>query len=75
MASMIRGEMSETVLVACRECRRAFPAGLQVDRCTLEALVVDERYRCPHCGAESRYVKADHYFELRLDPEGLIDGI
>jgi hypothetical protein len=46
-----------------------FAAGLQVDRATLEAMVVTNRYRCPRCGAESEYVKADHLPVLDQDQQ------
>lgn len=50
----------ETLMVRCRECSASFRAGLQVDRASLEAMVVANSYRCPNCGRESVYVKADH---------------
>lgn len=56
--------MAETLMVRCQRCRRAFPAPLQVDRATLEALVITEEYECPHCGATNTYVKADHFHRL-----------
>lgn len=58
--------MPETVMVACRGCRRWFATPLQVDRATLEAMVLTTLYRCPHCGDESTYVKADHVHRLIL---------
>ena len=51
---------AETLMVRCPECSALFRAGLQVDRASLEAMVVANPYRCPNCGRESVYVKADH---------------
>ena len=56
--------MNETVMVRCKKCAREFPAPLQVDRATLESLVLNERYECHHCGQAAIYVKADHYHVL-----------
>jgi DNA-directed RNA polymerase subunit RPC12/RpoP len=56
--------MSETLMVTCPTCRRAFAPPLQVDRTTLEALVLDEVYRCPYCRTDSSYRKADHFHRL-----------
>jgi hypothetical protein len=54
------GSGGETLMVRCRGCSALFPAGLQIDRASLEAMVVTSNYRCPHCGFEAAYVKADH---------------
>jgi C4-type Zn-finger protein len=51
---------AETLMVRCPQCSASFRAGLQVDRASLEAMVVSNTYRCPRCGHESVYVKADH---------------
>ncbi len=56
--------MAETVMAACHRCGRMFATPLQVDRATLEAMVLTEIYRCPRCGHESTYVKADHVHRL-----------
>ena len=59
--------VNETLMVTCPRCRRAFPTTLQVDRATLEALVLANRYECPHCRTESVYFKADHFHRLIVD--------
>ena len=41
--------MTETLMVTCSQCGRAFPTPLQVDRATLEALVLTKAYECPRC--------------------------
>jgi DNA-directed RNA polymerase subunit RPC12/RpoP len=51
-------------MVRCAECRRDFPTPLQVDRASLEAMVLFETYRCPYCDATADYVKADHFHRL-----------
>lgn len=61
--------MGEALMVRCPRCRRAFPAPFQVDRATLEALVLTKVYECPHCGAATTYVKADHFFHLDVTEE------
>jgi DNA-directed RNA polymerase subunit RPC12/RpoP len=61
--------MTETLMVACRHCSRAFATPWQVDRATLEALVVTETYRCPRCGRTGTYVKADHFHRLVVDDD------
>jgi DNA-directed RNA polymerase subunit RPC12/RpoP len=60
---------TETLMVKCHRCGRAFPTPLQVDRATLEALVLTNEYECPHCGAEATYVKADHFHQLDTTEE------
>ncbi len=60
---------AETLLVRCAVCGRAFAPPLQVDRATLEALVVSNRYECPHCGSVAVYVKADHFHRLEVGRE------
>ena len=65
--------MNETLMVRCKTCGREYPAPHQFDRATLESLVLNERYGCPHCGREAIYVKSDHYFVLitrRRKPPG-----
>lgn len=59
--------VGETLFVRCFECRRPFPAPRQVDRTSLEAMVIDVEYRCPHCGAIGAFTKADHWFELVVE--------
>ncbi len=54
-------------MVRCKVCGRPFPSELQVDRATLEALVLAERYSCPQCGCEAVYTKADHFHILQAD--------
>ena len=54
----------ETLMVRCANCRREFVTPLQVDRTSLEAMVLNESYRCPHCGDAASYVKADHFHRL-----------
>ena len=61
--------MTEKLMVTCSQCRRAFPTPLQVDRATLEALVLTQDYECPHCGAAATYVKADHFHRLDITEE------
>jgi len=51
----------ESLKVRCVACKRPFGAGLQVDRASLEAMVISCTYRCPHCGHEAVYTKADHF--------------
>ena len=58
---------AETLTVGCRWCSTRFPAGLQVDRASLEAMVVTYSYRCPHCDLEATYVKSDHIPILIFD--------
>jgi hypothetical protein len=58
--------MTETLMVTCLQCRRAFPTPLQVDRATLEALVLTKVYECPHCETVATYVKADHFHRLEI---------
>jgi hypothetical protein len=48
-------------MVRCRGCRRLFRARLQVDRSSLEAMVIEAEYTCPWCGLTATYVKADHH--------------
>ena len=55
-----REELAETLLVRCKQCAVLFPAGLQTDRASLEAMVVSNEYRCPDCGCDAIYVKSDH---------------
>lgn len=55
---------NETLMVRCKHCGRQFPSPLQVDRATLEALVLDERYECHHCRREAIYIKSDHFHVL-----------
>jgi len=69
MATTINDDVEETLLVACVHCRRSFATPMQVDRTTLEALVLTEAYECSHCGTTAVYRKSDHYFELQLDRE------
>lgn len=61
--------MAETLMVKCGHCGKAFPTPLQVDRATLEALVLTKVYECPHCEAAATYVKADHFHRLDLTDE------
>jgi uncharacterized protein with PIN domain len=61
--------MVETLMVRCKACNRSFAAPLQVDRATLEALVLAERYRCPTCRRDAVYVKADHFHVLVQETE------
>jgi hypothetical protein len=58
------GPGSETLMVRCRSCARAFATPWQVDRASLEAMVVTEVYRCPWCGATHTYFKQDHTHQL-----------
>ena len=58
--------MAETLMVTCVHCGSAFATPLQVDRATLEALVLTKVYECPHCGAARTYVKADHFHRLDI---------
>lgn len=64
-----RQVMTETLMVTCCHCGRAFSTPLQVDRATLEALVLTEIYECPHCEAVATYVKADHFHRLDITEE------
>lgn len=59
---------NETVTVRCRWCGRRFATPLQVDRATLESLVLTETYICPRCGESAVYVKSDHVPELVEGP-------
>lgn len=61
--------MAETLMVTCPRCRRAFSTPLQVDRATLEALVITNIYECPHCRTTHTYVKSDHFHRLDLAEE------
>ena len=61
--------MTETLMVTCSQCGSDFPTPLQVDRATLEALVLTQVYECPHCEAVATYVKADHFHRLDLAGE------
>ncbi len=61
--------MAETLMVTCSRCKTAFPTPLQVDRATVEALVLTEVYECPRCGAVATYVKADHFHRLEITEE------
>jgi DNA-directed RNA polymerase subunit RPC12/RpoP len=61
--------MTELLMVRCPRCRRAFPTPLQVDRATLESLVLTKDYECPHCGRVATYVKADHFHRLDITEE------
>ena len=61
--------MGEELMVRCPRCMKPFPATLQVDRATLEALVITNVYECPHCGVATTYVKADHFFQLDITEE------
>lgn len=61
--------MTETLMVRCRRCGRSFPTPLQVDRATLESLVITDSYECPHCGDTTTYVKADHFHRLDISEE------
>ena len=63
---MLERMTAETLMVRCHHCRRAFPTSLQVDRATLEALVMTNVYECPHCGTTHTYVKSDHFHRLDL---------
>jgi transcription elongation factor Elf1 len=65
--------MTETLMVRCHSCRQSFVSRLQVDRATLEALVLAEVYECPHCGHLDTYVKADHHHVLE-EPGTAQDG-
>jgi DNA-directed RNA polymerase subunit RPC12/RpoP len=56
--------LMETLMVRCAACGRAFATTLQVDRASLEAMVLNERYRCPHCGVAASFTKADHFHRL-----------
>jgi predicted RNA-binding Zn-ribbon protein involved in translation (DUF1610 family) len=56
--------MTETLMVRCPSCGGAFATELQVDRATLEALVLTKVYECPQCGAVATYFKADHFHQL-----------
>jgi len=56
--------MGETLVVRCKRCRRVFSTPLQVDRASLEAMVLTEVYRCPWCDGEATYVKGDHFHQL-----------
>lgn len=58
--------MTETLMVRCSRCGKPFPTPLQVDRATLEALVLTKVYECPHCQTVSTYVKADHFYQLEI---------
>ena len=60
---------TETLMVRCRDCGGAFATALQIDRATLEALVLTKTYECPHCGAATTYVKADHFHQLDITVE------
>ena len=64
-----RQVMTETLMVTCSHCERVFPTPLQVDRATLEALVLTEVYECPHCEAVATYVQADHFHRLYITGE------
>ena len=59
----------ETLMVRCSGCGRAFVTPLQVDRASLEAMVLNERYCCPHCGETASYTKADHFHRLIVSDE------
>ncbi len=61
--------MTETLMVTCSQCGRAFRTPLQVDRATLEALVLTQGYECPHCEAVATYVKADHFYRFDITEE------
>lgn len=61
--------MPETMMVTCSHCATAFATPLQVDRATLEAMVLSETYTCPHCGAEATYEKSDHFHRLIISGE------
>ena len=61
--------MTETLMVMCARCGLAFPTPLQVDRASLESMVLGERYQCPHCGHVAEYTKADHFHRLIVDQE------
>jgi len=52
-------------MVMCSRCGRAFPTTLQVDRVTLEALVLTKVYECPLCEDVTTYVGADHVYRYR----------
>ena len=67
---MLEKMTAETLMVRCHHCRRAFPTSLQVDRATLEALVITNVYECPHCGETRTYVKSDHFHRLDLAEGG-----
>ena len=56
----------ETLMVTCSRCRRDFATPLQVDRATLESLVLSNLYECPHCGGHATYVKTDHFHRLEF---------
>jgi DNA-directed RNA polymerase subunit RPC12/RpoP len=60
--------MTETLMVRCRDCGSPFAVPDQFDRATLEALVLTVTYRCPRCGTNSTYVKADHFHRLEVGP-------
>ncbi len=69
--------MTEVVMVTCKVCGRQFPAPLQVDRATLESLVLSESYECPHCRRTAIYVKGDHFHVLdvtRITPDTETDS-
>lgn len=51
----------------CASCRQPFLSPLQVDRDSLEAMVITVEHRCPRCGTVATYVKADHWYELTID--------
>jgi DNA-directed RNA polymerase subunit RPC12/RpoP len=59
----------ETLMVTCSHCGKPFATPLQVDRATLEALVLTEVYECPHCEAAGTYFKADHFHRLDITDE------
>lgn len=52
------------MMVTCAHCERVFTTPLQVDRATLEAMVLSEVYECPHCGQTTTYDKGDHFHRL-----------
>ncbi len=54
----------ETMVVRCRSCSRTFPTPWQVDRATLESMVLTEEYRCPWCDETHTYIKQDHAHQL-----------
>lgn len=60
--------MTETAWVRCPGCRQTFRCPLQVDRGTLETMVVTESWSCPHCGTVSTYHKADIWYQLACGP-------
>lgn len=61
------GSDRERLTVSCKSCSHRFEADLQVDRASLEAMVVSNPYTCPVCGAVEVYTKSDHFPMLFLD--------